>query len=223
MGFYVGIDVGGTFTDVCVANQAGEVKIFKCQSTPDVATGVLDGLRIAAESEGLELSAFLGQIERFGHGSTVAVNALLEKRGAKVGLVTTRGFGDTLWIARMMAMTTGLSPEKWTHYRLRRRPDPLIERRLVCEVDERVDFKGDVVIPLQADNARRALSELIDNGIEALAICTLWSFRNAIHEKKYSATHPTAVSAGSANIHLGRIHIHTRNVFQSLIDGQNIS
>ncbi len=183
MGFYVGIDVGGTFTDVCMANQAGEVRIFKCQSTPDVATGVLEGLRIAAESEGLELSAFLGQIERFGHGSTIAVNALLEKRGVRVGLVTTRGFGDTLWIARMMAMTTGISPEKWTHYRLRRRPDPLIERRMVCEVDERVDFKGDVVVPLQVDKTRQALSKLIDSGIEALAICTLWSFRNPVHER----------------------------------------
>ena len=173
MGFYVGIDVGGTFTDVCVANQAGEIKIYKCQSTPDVATGVLDGLRVAAESEGMELSVFLGQIERFGHGSTIAVNALLEKRGAKVGLVTTRGFGDTLWIARMMAMTTGLS----------RRPDPLIERRLVCEVDERVDFKGDVVVPLQIDKTREALKGLVANGIEALAICTLWSFRNPVHER----------------------------------------
>lgn len=183
MGYYVGIDVGGTFTDICVADQKGDVSIFKCQSTPDIATGVLDGLKVAADSQGLDLSGFLGRIERFGHGSTIAVNTLLQRRGAKIGLITTRGFADTLWIARMMAMTTGLSPEKWTHYRLRQRPDPLVERALVCEVDERVDFRGEVVVPLQVEAAQQALKELLDNGIEALAICTLWSFRNPLHER----------------------------------------
>src|SRR3990172_6413410 len=183
MSYYVGIDVGGTFTDVCVATGAGGIAVYKTPTTPDVAAGVLDGLRLAAEAEGMDLATFLGQVERFGHGSTVAVNALLQRKGVRTGLITTRGFADTLWIARMMAMTTGLPPEQWTHYRKRRRPDPLVERRLVRELHERIDFCGTVVVPLSADDARRAIRELLDERIEALSVCTLWSFRNPAHER----------------------------------------
>ena len=183
MGYYVGIDVGGTFTDVCVANHDGRISVYKTPTMPDIARGVTNGLQLAADAERLDLKSFLGQVERFGHGSTVAVNALLQRRGARVGLLTTRGFADTLWIARMMAMTTGLAPEHYTHYRMRQRPDPLIERRLVREVEERVDYKGAVVAPLDVEGARRAIRELLDEGIEALAICTLWSFRNPAHER----------------------------------------
>ena len=183
MGYYVGIDVGGTFTDVCIADQDGRISIYKTPTLPDIGAGVMEGLKLAAEAERLELSAFLSEVERFGHGSTVAVNALLQRRGVRVGLVTTRGFADTLWIARMMAMTTGLPPEHYTHYRKRRRPDPLIERRLVREVEERIDYRGDVVVALDREGARRAIRELLDEGIQSLAVCTLWSFRNPVHER----------------------------------------
>src|SRR3989338_11582108 len=183
MGYYVGIDVGGTFTDICVANQDGKISVYKTLTLPDIGSGVIDGLRLAAEAERLDLKSFLGQGERFGHGSTVAVNALLQRKGARVGLLTTRGFADTLWIARMMAMTTGLPPEHYTHYRRRQRPDPLMERRLVREAEERIDYRGDVVVALQAEAARRAIRELLDEGIESLAVCTLWSFRNPVHER----------------------------------------
>lgn len=183
MSYFVGIDVGGTFTDVCVANQAGEISICKALTTPDIAAGVLEGLRLAAASQSLDLRSFLAAVERFGHGSTVAVNALLQRRGVRTGLITTRGFADTLWIARMMAMTTGLPPEKWTHYRQRRRPDPLIARADVREVSERVDFRGEALVELRPEEARRTVRELVDRGIEALAICTLWSFRNPSHER----------------------------------------
>jgi N-methylhydantoinase A len=187
MSFHVGIDVGGTFTDVCVAGADGVVSIHKTPTLPDIAEGVLNGLVLAAEGRGLSVEAFLGAVERFGHGSTVAVNALLQRRGVKTGLITTRGFGDTLWIARMMAMTTGLPPEKITHYRNRQRPDPLVERHLVREVAERVDFRGDVIVALDEDAARAAIRELLDAGIAALAICTLWSFRNPVHERMVRA------------------------------------
>ncbi len=183
MGYYVGIDVGGTFTDVCVASDRGRISIYKTPTLPDIGAGVMEGLKLAAEAQHLDLPAFLESVQRFGHGSTVAVNALLERRGVRVGLITTRGFADTLWIARMMAMTTGLPPEHYTHYRRRRRPDPLIERRLVREVQERIDYRGDVVVALDREAARRAVRELLDEGIQSLAVCTLWSFRNAAHER----------------------------------------
>ena len=183
MAYHVGIDVGGTFTDICVAGPDGIVSIHKTPTLPDIAQGVLNGLQLAAEARGLALESFLARVDRFGHGSTVAVNALLQRRGVRTGLLTTNGFGDTLWIARMMAMTTGLAPERVTHYRNRQRPDPLVERHLVREIEERIDYRGDVVVALREDGARQALRELIDAGIEALAICTLWSFRNPVHER----------------------------------------
>ena len=180
--YHIGIDVGGTFTDICVSDEAGQISVYKTPTKPDIGSGVIDGLNLAAEDRNLSLSDFLAQVERFGHGSTVAVNALLQRRGVRTGLVTTKGFADTLWIARMMAMTTGLPPEHVTHYRRRQRPDPMIERRLVCEIEERIDYKGDVIVRLDSKKARAALKSLIDEGIEALAICTLWSFRNPSHE-----------------------------------------
>lgn len=181
---HVGIDVGGTFTDICVANEAGAISVYKTPTTQDVASGVLEGLRIAADAAGLDLAAFLDGVDRFGHGSTVAVNALLQRRGVRTGLITTRGFADTLWIARMMAMTTGLPPERITHYRRRQRPDPLVARPLVREVPERIDFRGQIVVAMPDAAARQAIQELLDAGIEALAICTLWSFRNPVHERR---------------------------------------
>jgi N-methylhydantoinase A len=184
MSYYVGIDVGGTFTDICVANQDGQISVYKTPTMPDIGAGVIDGLKLAAQAEKLELSSFLTQVDRFGHGSTVAVNALLQRRGVRTGLITTRGFADTLWIARMMAMTTGLPPEHYTHYRRRRRPDPLIERRFVREVEERVDFQGKVVVALDSERARKTIRELLDEGLDAIAICTLWSFRNPVHERR---------------------------------------
>jgi N-methylhydantoinase A len=185
--FHIGIDVGGTFTDICVADESGKVAVYKTPTKPDIGSGVIDGLKLAAEARGLDLATFLGQVERFGHGSTVAVNALLQRRGVRTGVITTRGFGDTLWIARMMAMTTGLPPEHYTHYRRRRRPDPMVDRHHVGEVEERIDYKGHVIVALDPEKARRILRDLIDQGIEALAICTLWSFRNPVHERMLRA------------------------------------
>ena len=183
MGYYVGIDVGGTFTDICVADQDGRISVYKTPTMPDIGAGVLGGLDLAAQAQGLDLANFLGQVDRFGHGSTVAVNALLQRRGVRTGLITTRGFTDTLWIARMMAMTTGLPPEHYTHYRRRQRPDPLVERQLVRGVDERVDYRGEIVVGLRSEQARQVVRELLEEGIEALAVCTLWSFRNPVHER----------------------------------------
>lgn len=183
MGYFVGIDVGGTFTDICVADPAGRISVYKTPTLPDIGAGVVEGLKIAAQAQQRSLHDFLAAVDRFGHGSTVAVNALLQRRGVRTGLITTRGFADTLWIARMMAMTTGLPPDKYTHYRMRQRPDPLIERRHVREVPERVDYRGDVLVELSPDAARRAIAELLAEGVEALAICTLWSFRNPVHER----------------------------------------
>lgn len=184
MGFFVGTDVGGTFTDLWVCAGDGRARVFKAPTTKDVLGGVSEAIRIAAESYGLTVGGFCEQIERFGHGTTIGLNALLTGSAARTAVVTTRGFGDTLEIARMRRQTAGLSEIEYTDAYLRNQFGPLVPRRLVVEVDERIDANGEVVTPLDERQARQALRELKSAGVEAIAICTLWSTQNPAHEKR---------------------------------------
>jgi N-methylhydantoinase A len=184
VGFFVGTDVGGTFTDLWVCASDGSARVFKSPTTQDVLGGVSDAIRIAAESYGLAFREFCAQIERFGHGTTIGLNALLTGSAARTAVITTRGFGDTLEIARMRRQTAGLSEIEYTDAYLRNQFGPLVPRRLVVEVDERIDANGAEIAPLDESQARRALRELKTAGVEALAICTLWSTQNPAHEKR---------------------------------------
>ena len=184
MGFFVGTDVGGTFTDLWVCASDGRARVFKSPTSRDVLGGVREAIGIAAESYGLSFREFCAQIERFGHGTTIGLNALLTGSAARTAVITTRGFGDTLEIARMRRQTAGLSEIEYTDAYLRNQFGPLVPRRLVVEVDERIDANGAVVTPLDENQARQALRELNGAGVEAIAICTLWSTQNPAHEKR---------------------------------------
>ena len=182
--FRVGTDVGGTFTDVWVAANDGRTKTFKSPSTGDILTGVVDALEIAARSFGLELPGFCARIERFGHGTTVGLNALLTGRAAKTMVVTTAGFRDTLEIGRMKRQYAGLTELEVTDQYLRGRWPPQVARESVLEVPERIDSKGAVIQHLDEKTARRRLRRAAKDSVDALAICTLWSTGNPVHEKR---------------------------------------
>src|SRR5215813_8887528 len=182
MAFFVGTDVGGTFTDLWVADATGEARVFKTSTTGDVMGGVLNALNLAAQSYRLEFGAFCARIERFGHGTTVSLNALLTGRAARTAVVTTAGFGDTLEIGRMRRQTAGLSDTEVTDYFLHNRYPPIIPRGRIIEVSERIDANGKIVAPLDEVDARNQLRALSREGIEAVAICTLWSTANPVHE-----------------------------------------
>jgi len=109
MRFFIGTDVGGTFTDLWVADQSGKSQVLKFPTTADVMGGVIAAVRLAAEAYDLSFEEFCAGIEKFGHGTTVGLNALLTGRAAKTGIVTTLGFGDTLEIGRIRRQTSGLS------------------------------------------------------------------------------------------------------------------
>ena len=109
MGFYLGTDVGGTFTDLWVAQSGGRMRVFKSPTTPDVMSGVIHAMHLATEHFELSFEDFCAQIERFGHGTTVGLNALLTGSASPTLVVTTQGFGDTLEIGRMRRQTAGLS------------------------------------------------------------------------------------------------------------------
>jgi len=182
MALFVGTDVGGTFTDLWVSDERGEIRVFKSPSTADVKTGVIDVLKIAAEDRGISFEAFCCEIVRFGHGTTVGLNALLTGRAARTAVITTKGFGDTLEIGRMRRQTSGQSEVELTDFALRNRNAPIVPRRLVFEVDERVDSKGAVIKALDERQAYAALTDLAQANIEAVAICLLWSTANPVHE-----------------------------------------
>ena len=171
----IGIDVGGTFTDLAAVDETGRVVIAKCASTPrDQSEGLVEGLRLLAAECGTDLDGLLARTERIVHGTTVATNALLERKGAKVGLLTTEGHRD------IIEMREGLKDDR---YNVRMPPPvPLVPRARRLGVRERMAFDGRVTIPLSAPSLARAVATLARAGVEAVAVCYLHAYRNARHE-----------------------------------------
>ncbi len=176
--------MGGTFTDLWVADESGATRVFKTPTTKDVQTGVLDAVSLAADGFGLTLEQFCAGIERFGHGTTVGLNALLTGTGAKTGILTTRGFADTLEIGRLTRQSTGLGEHEFTDSALRNRFPPLVPRGSIIEIDERIDVNGRVITPLDEIQARAAIRAMSKRGIEAVAVCTLFATVNPAHERR---------------------------------------
>jgi N-methylhydantoinase A len=185
---YLGIDIGGTFTDLVLMDGDGNIATAKAPTTPgELEKGVFDAVAVAAGMQGLTAEELLGRVTAFGHGTTQATNALIERTGATTGLIATRGFGDTLALQRLMGFTAGIPVEHLGRYSRRRYPDPIVPRRLVREVRERVDQGGHVLIPLDEDSVRAAVRELIEAGAQTFAVALLWSFRNPAHELRVGA------------------------------------
>jgi len=173
--YRVGIDIGGTFTDAVVITSAGEMYIFKSPSTPvDSSIGMFDCLEKAADEFGLGLGEFLKRVELLVHGTTVATNTMLQYKGAKTGLITTRGFRDALEMRRAHKENIwdlSLAP-----------PPPIIPRYLRLGVTERLNYAGEVVTPLDEEETRQAVRQLKAESVQAIAVCTLFSFINPLHE-----------------------------------------
>jgi N-methylhydantoinase A len=185
MGLTVGVDIGGTFTDTVVMTEAGEVHSYKTPTTPEsLLDGLLANLGDAGRDRGVTAERILEETEHIAHGTTAATNAFLERRGASVALLTTRGFEDVIFMQRQLGMTAGLSPAELTDYAKRSVPEPLCPRRLVFGIRERVDYSGSEVGRLREDDVRAACAAIRDAGVEAVAICFLWSFENPAHERR---------------------------------------
>ena len=175
--FQIGCDIGGTFTDVVVLDELGQVYTDKSDTTPhDLGEGVIAAIGNAAAQLGVATDDLLSNTTRFVNGTTAVTNSIAELRGAKVGLIVTRGFRDTLRIAR-----SARNAER-DHHRQLNVPD-VVARDCIVEVNERVDRKGDVVVALTEAEAHRAIDELVARGVESLAVCLLWSFQNPAHEE----------------------------------------
>ena len=183
--YYVGVDIGGTFTDCVLVDRHGNHRTAKVLSVKDdPAAGVLAGLTRLAETAGLDLTALLDRTERFGHGTTIGTNAVLERRGARVGLVATAGHGEALAMMRGAGRVAGRSIEDVFSVHGSRLPAPLIVPGAVIEVPERVDASGTVVARLDVDAAVERITEMIaEYELDSVAIALLWSFANPAHEQ----------------------------------------
>jgi hypothetical protein len=173
MGVEIGIDIGGTFTDVVCRLPDGTVRIAKLPTTRnDPSRAVLAALQMAQAQWCVDPAA----ISRLVHGTTVATNAVLERKGARIGLITTEGFRDVLEIGRQM---------RHQMYDLVLRPETpvfLAPGRYRKEVCERLDAHGNVLIPLGEPSVRQAIAELTD--VQAIAVCLLFSFLDPAHERR---------------------------------------
>ena len=173
--FHVGVDVGGTFTDLVCVSADGTMTATKVPNVgDDPSTDVCAGLDDLADRLGVSREAFYGAIEVIVHGTTVATNAILTGRIARTGLITTLGFRDALEMRR--GIRERLYDNKYTP------PPPLVPRYLRIGVRERVDAAGRVVEPLDEDHLREAVARLRGEDVESVAVCFLHAYRNAAHE-----------------------------------------
>src|SRR5688572_28716772 len=185
MPYLVGIDIGGTFTDCAIVDRAGKLLTTKVPSTPaDFSRGMMDALGAGAQALGLTLEGFCRDIAFLSHGTTVGTNTIIQKKGAKVGLLTTRGHEDVIHIMRGSRGYSGRDIRKVVHFPETAKPAPIVPKRLIRGVSERVDCFGEVVVGLNETEAESAIRELVAQGVRAIAICFLWSFRNPLHENR---------------------------------------
>jgi len=170
--YRLGCDIGGTFTDFVLLNsETGEIKIFKCLTTPtDPSIAVEEGIKSMVG----ECPGFVERLDEVIHGTTLVINAIIERKGARTGLITTKGFRDVLEIG---------SEKRYDNYDIFAvYPEPLVTRSLRLEVTERIYSDGHIQIPLEADEVITVLKKLIGMEIESLAVCLLNSFENPKHE-----------------------------------------
>jgi N-methylhydantoinase A len=191
--YRVGVDIGGTFTDaVRIDESTGSIRIDKLSTTPDdPSRAFLQVVRRILAKDG----ASAADVAYVMHATTVATNAVLQRKGARAGLVVTHGFRDVLEIARQVRHELyNVQTEK---------PQPLIPRELCLEVPERLNYRGEVQVPLDEEAVRSAATKLREAGVESIAVCFLHSYRNPVHEQRamelIHEVHPSAeVSISSA-------------------------
>lgn len=181
----VGVDIGGTFTDCIVVGDDGRLTIGKAPSTPpDFETGFIDALAAGAQNAGMSLDELVAEADGIFHGCTVGTNALVENRTAIVGLLTTRGHRDAIAIMRGGQRLWNQPPDYVAHLADHHKDAPLIPKNLIEEIDERITFDGEIVVPLNEQSAVDAIRRLIKKGCEAIAISCIWSVANPVHEQR---------------------------------------
>lgn len=184
MAITMDVDVGGTFTD-CFVVKDGQVVISKSPTTYyNYSVCFMKALQEGAEKLGLSLEDALKETEAIRYSTTIGTNAIIERTGPKLGLITTAGFEDTIYIGRARQWADGGSVQDNKDLARIQKPLPLISRDMVVGVRERVDSFGNVIMPLDREDILEKLQYLVDRGAMGFAVCLLWSFKNPAHEQQ---------------------------------------
>lgn len=177
MKYYIGIDAGGTFTDGVIMDEMGNLRIAKTPSVvEDPARGFMDNLHAIAQQVNIPVQTLLRKVSKLSYGTTIATNAIIEGKGATTGLIMTKGFRDTLPLARIGREYLGIDLQ------VERPPSP-IPRNFIEEVSERIDHSGKVITPLCMEDVEAGVERLLAKGVQSIAVCLLWSFKNQSHER----------------------------------------
>ena len=181
----VGVDIGGTFTDCIVAFDDGRIVGGKSPTTPhDRSEGFFSAIERVAEKLSLPVTTLMARCRRLVHGTTTGTNAIVSRDGAEVGLLTTEGHGDALFMMRGSGRTAGLPADELLNISETYKPRPLIPRHRVREIPERIDVDGDEIVRLDEAAVVAAARELAAEGVDAIAISFLWSVKNPAHEQR---------------------------------------
>ncbi len=204
-GYVIGVDIGGTFTDAAVVGPDGQIVTGKVPTRPDDrARSFFEAIEEAADKFGISLETMLESCERLVHGTTTGTNALITRTGADVGLLVTAGFRDMTTFMNGKGRMVGLPIDKVLDLAGTDKPTPLIPKRLIAEVNERVDFEGEVIVPLDEEKLRQRIRDLREAGAEAYAISLMWSLRNPEHERRVleivREEHPEAFACCGADL-----------------------
>lgn len=193
--YKIGIDVGGTFTDFLLTAQDGASEIYKVLSTPeDPSLGLLNGLSEMAEAHNVPLQEFIKKVTTIVHGTTVTTNAVLTRKGAKTGLLTTKGLRDALEMRR--GIREKQYDNRYTNV------EPLVQRFLRYPVEERLDYKGDIITELKDRDVSDALDLFKKEDVQAIAVCFINSFANDVHESRAAEIINEELGMGDASPYL---------------------
>ncbi|HZQ25529.1 MAG TPA: hydantoinase/oxoprolinase family protein [Terriglobales bacterium] len=180
----IDIDVGGTFTDL-VLNYQDQTVIRKVPTTPyDLSVCFSNVIEEGAQALGLQMENMLPNIDMIRYSTTIALNRLLERKGPRLGLITTEGHEDTTLLGRGAQWIDGTRVQERRNLSIQKKPDPLIPREMIVGVKERVDSAGHVLRPLDENDVREKVRYLVGKGARAFVVSLLWGFLNPVHEKK---------------------------------------
>ncbi|SFB49877.1 N-methylhydantoinase A [Amycolatopsis marina] len=197
----INVDIGGTFTDCVATADDGGVRTAKALTTHhDLSIGFLRAIADIAAGAGTEVDELLGRTTAIRYATTLGTNALIERAGPRLGLLTTRGHQDTVPVGRCRQWADGLPASATRDLSRAQRPEPLIERERIAALTERVDSAGRVLLPLDPDEIRDRVLDLVDQGVRGFVVCLLNAHVNPEHERLVR----TVIEEEYPNVYLGR-------------------
>ena len=180
----IDVDVGGTFTDMVMVVDGKQI-YKKVPTTPyDLSLCFMEAVKEGAAALDTTVEELLPKMEMVRYSTTVAMNRLLERKGPRLGLITTEGHEDAILIGKGAQWIDGTRLDERRGLPLQHKPDPLISREMIVGIKERINGKGEIIRPLDEDDVRRKVRTLVDNGARAFVVSLLWSFMNPQHEKR---------------------------------------